>query len=252
MNHIHSRSGIFPRLHGSVEEVKAKLVPAHTTLSLSLKALDSASKGFLSAEVVQRGLKETGVFLSNADVDTFLNTIPRNEVGELDYKALLDVIIGKDAPTVALTTRPPVPLEFKWSDEEGLQIPGLRLHTTSRPFNLPASALKRVAQAATNIRKTQHDAEKVHNLLRNFLLQDLIMDPGPPGHPDLSFREWLMESGVLARQESQLPGVIPPEVYEVFDLIISAVGVPSALSAIMTPTTLGSSLKQSTLLGSTN
>jgi hypothetical protein len=28
-------------------------------------------------------------------VDTFLNTIPRNEDGDLDYKAMLDVIIGK-------------------------------------------------------------------------------------------------------------------------------------------------------------
>jgi hypothetical protein len=47
---------------------------------------------------------------------------------------------------------------------------------------------------------------KVHDLLRNFLLQDLIVDPGPLGHPDLSFREWLIESGVLARRETLLPG----------------------------------------------
>jgi hypothetical protein len=249
--HLHSRSGIFPRLHGSVEEVKAKLVPAHTTLTLSLKAVDPANKGFLSTEAVQKGLKGTGVFLSQADVDTFLNTIPRNEDGDLDYKAMLDVIIGKGAPAAALTASPPVPQEFTWSDDDGLQIPGLRLHSTSRPFNLSATALRRLAQEATKIRKSQHDAEKVHDLLRNFLLQDLIVDPGPLGHPDLSFREWLIESGVLARRETLLPGVIPPEVYEVFDLIISALGVPTAVSAIMTPTALGSSLKRSTTLGST-
>ena len=35
--HLNSRSGIFPRLHGSVEETKVKLAPVHTELTASLK-----------------------------------------------------------------------------------------------------------------------------------------------------------------------------------------------------------------------
>ena len=35
--HLNSRSGIFPRLHGSVEETKVKLAPVHTELTTSLK-----------------------------------------------------------------------------------------------------------------------------------------------------------------------------------------------------------------------
>ena len=35
--HLNSRSGIFPRLHGSVEETKVKLAPVHTELTANLK-----------------------------------------------------------------------------------------------------------------------------------------------------------------------------------------------------------------------
>ncbi len=88
-------------------------------------------------------------------------------------------------------------------------------------------------------------------MLRNFLLQDLIVAPGPPGHPDLSFRNWLTQNGVLARSETTVPGVVPPEVYEVFDQIIVALGIPAVVSATMTPTLLGSSLGRTTVgLGS--
>lgn len=93
--HLNSRSGIFPRLHGSVEEVKAKLSPVHTILANSLKGLDSQGTGFVSVEGVHTALKETGVFLSQADVDTFLNTIPRNTDGHLGITTMLDSIIGK-------------------------------------------------------------------------------------------------------------------------------------------------------------
>ena len=73
--HLNSRSGIFPRLHGSVEEVKAKLAPVHTSLAVSLRKLDVQGKGFLPVEGVHSSLKETGVFLSQADVDTFLQVL---------------------------------------------------------------------------------------------------------------------------------------------------------------------------------
>ena len=40
---------------------------------------------------------------------------------------------------------------------------------------------------------------------------------------------------------------MPPEVYGIFDQIISALGVPSVISATYTPTALGASLRRATL-----
>ena len=40
-------------------------------------------------------IKEAGVFLSKADTDTLLKTVPRNPGGDLAYHAMLDSIIGK-------------------------------------------------------------------------------------------------------------------------------------------------------------
>ena len=47
---------------------------------------------------------------------------------------------------------------------------------------------------------------QIHDLLRNFLLNDLIVSPGKPGYPDLAFRRWLMHNGVLVRSETDMPG----------------------------------------------
>ena len=40
-------------------------------------------------------IKEAGVFLSKADTDTLLKTVPRNPGGDLAYHTMLDSIIGK-------------------------------------------------------------------------------------------------------------------------------------------------------------
>ncbi len=141
--HLKSRSGIFPRLHASVEEVKAKLSPVHTELSMSLKAFDAESKGVLSNEAVQTGLKQSGVFLSQADVDTLLNTVPRNANGDLVYTTLLDSLVGKSVPTGVQTARPTLDKEFSWPDGHEVFIGGLRLHATSQPFTVSPESMQR-------------------------------------------------------------------------------------------------------------
>ena len=57
--------------------------------------MDTEGSGFLDTEAVHASLHKTGVFLSQADIDTLLKTVPRNPSGHLDYTALLDGIIGK-------------------------------------------------------------------------------------------------------------------------------------------------------------
>ena len=45
----------------------------------------------------------------------------------------------------------------------------------------------------------------------------------------------------------QLCSVVPPEVYDIIDEIIAALGVPKVISATYLPTPLGASMKRSTL-----
>lgn len=66
--------------------------------------------------------------------------------------------------------------------------------------------MKRFAAKLTDIRKHEGDPEKVFNLLRNYLMQELLISPGPALNPDLSFRQWLMFNGVLARSDTRGPG----------------------------------------------
>ena len=47
-----------------------------------------------------------------------------------------------------------------------------------------------------------------------------------------------------------LRSVVPPEVYDIFDEIIAALGVPKVISATYMPTPLGASMKRSTLKAS--
>lgn len=236
--HLTSKTGMFPRLSSSVEEVKGKLAPVHTELTASLKRLDVPGNGFANMEMLETALKETGVFLSKADVHELVVLAPRNVSGDLDYTVLLDSIVNKNTGTASLT----LPVSFDWEYDQPLSV-SLRLHTTTQPYEVPAAAMKRFSDKLTDIRKHEGAHEKVHHLIRHYLLQELVISPGLASNPDLSFRQWLMYNGVMARGDSLGPGVVPPEVYEVFNQIISALGLEMPSSATMVGTELGASLR---------
>mmetsp|Transcript_36374 Transcript_36374/g.80963 ORF Transcript_36374/g.80963 Transcript_36374/m.80963 type:complete len:315 (+) Transcript_36374:233-1177(+) len=243
--HLTSRSGLFPRLDTSVEEVKGKLKPVVTELVTRLKRKDVHSSGYVSHEDLQNTFRETGVFMSKADMEALLTIAPHSPDGRVDYPTLIDIITGKldTALSSIAKSRPDLPPVFEWPSEQGLLLT-LRLRDTAAPYEVSAERMHKYAKKATAIRTHEPDAEKVHNLLRHFLLEDLLISPGRPGHPDLSFRQWLMNNGVLSLTMTSRPGPIPPEVYDVLDQIVYSIGVPPVVSATMTTTALGASLRQ--------
>lgn len=49
-------------------------------------------------------------------------------------------------------------------------------------------------------------------MLRHFMVTDLVVEAGTPGHADLSFRTWLADSGVMSLTTRHVPGPVVPEV----------------------------------------
>ncbi|KAG1676451.1 hypothetical protein FOA52_002271 [Chlamydomonas sp. UWO 241] len=188
---------------------------------------------------------------------------PRNVNGEINYHSLLDAVLSEEevdelGPTLGATTArtarigsPVIPEFYAWDSDAPLAV-SLRLHATSDPYDVPAGAMRRYAAQLTLIRKRENHGEKVLDLMRHFLLGDMLINAGSPCQPDLSFRQWLMYSGVLARtMDRDDRGIVAPEVYEVFDQIVAALGLPPVSSAVMISTEMGASLRHTTRIGAT-
>lgn len=247
--HLISKSAIFPRLNSDPEVVRGKLLPKITELAAACKDLDVQGRGYLSQDELSAALKATGVFLSHADVkEALLPMIPRNPTGHIDYNALLDVLLGKErvATTTggAITGRPPLPDKIEWADGESFTV-NLRLRSTHQPFTFEPERMQKYARYATQLCKEEVDAEQVHSRLRTFMMHDLVVEPGRPGHPDLAFREWLAANSVMSlTMRAGAPGPVPPEVYDVLDQVIyEALGLPKVMPPVQVLTALGASMR---------
>ncbi|KAF5827109.1 hypothetical protein DUNSADRAFT_1315 [Dunaliella salina] len=150
----------------------------------------------------------------------------------------------KMTPSGICAGRPTLPTSFKF-DGQSFDVV-LRLRPESSPFTLDGALMDKYARKATELRRLEHDAEKVHAMLRHAMLVDLVVEAGRPGRPDLSFRQWLAGNGILSLTTRQRPGPIVPEVYDCLDQVIyDGLGFPRVV-----PTTQVLTSFQSTMLSS--
>eukprot|EP00983_Pelagomonas_calceolata_P125200 1161189-Pelagomonas_calceolata.AAC.10 len=94
------------------------------------------------------------------------------------------------------------------------------IHSCHSLWILPALFAKDFVPALALLcrNRLEDDAEKVHNMLRHAMIVDLVVEAGRPGRPDLSFRQWLSDNGVLSLTTRQRPGPIVPEAGQLLNL----------------------------------
>eukprot|EP00798_Chlamydomonas_sp_ICE-L_P017559 gene17559-23883_t len=222
----------------------------HPTVSNANQVCDSKGTGFLHQQEVKNAIRRSGVFLTEGEVSEVMKICERNGMGEVNWTQLVDQVRGIAPDTTWKTStglmfgRPLLPPSFEWSEPDQTFEVCLRLRPdTSVPHEFSGSQMCEFAKKMTKIRQHESNAEKVHDLMRYQLLQDLIISPGKPGAPDMTFRNWMSTNGLMSITSRQYSGPYPPEVYDVFDQIIYNLGLPIVLSSTMTLTAMGGSMR---------
>lgn len=246
--HLKTASGLFPRLGSSAEQALGKLEGVVDELEEQLAKHDKKGEGFMHQDELKVGLRQSGVFLTEADMGELLRISSRNGNGEVNWVELLNQVRGIAPDNTWKTStglifgRPTLPPSYQWDASKPYQV-SLRLRPNSQPYEFSGGEMAQFAKMLTRVRSYEDDAEKVHSIIRYELMQTLVIEPGPPGHPDLSFRRWLADNGILSITSRNYNGPYPPEVYDVLDQVIYGIGLPIVLSSTMTLTAEGGSMR---------
>lgn len=123
-------------------------------------------------------------------------------------------------PSGVIAGAPVLPDTFEWPEGAGGFEVTLRIRPYSSPFTLDEATMQRYASKARAIRRLESTAEKVHGMLRHAMIMELVVNAGALGLPDLSFRNWLADNGLLSLTTREVPGPIIPEVRGFLDVCV--------------------------------